>query len=465
MSATTRAIILGLAALALGAPPVFAERIGDIVTTDPGEQLVKFLTFSDPGVRWTVLAAVLLGAACGLVGSFIVVRKMALLGDAISHAVLPGVALGFAWNMEKDAVAILTGATAAGMIGALTIGAIRRTTKIKEDAALGIVLASFFAIGICALKSIENTGRAGNISGVNHFLFGQAGALNQSDVVVLAIVFALVCLFLAVFCRQLLAASFNGEFAGVLGLPVRWLDNALLLLLTMVIVVSLQAVGVVLVSAMLVTPAATAYLMTDRFHRMLSYAVLFGVIAAWSGALLSFLRTDLPTGPFMALSASAMFCIAYLFAPRQGTILRWLRRLRRERRVREENTLKAIYKVLENRDFDGESVSFEELAQIRREPVETAQTRTEFLVHTGEATVDGDSIHLTPPGLQRAREVVRNHRLWELYLTNEADYAPDHVHDDAEKIEHILGEEAVRALERQLDFPETDPHGKPIPTV
>ncbi len=460
-----RIIFLAALVLVCCAPEAMADRIGERMDTSVMEQVGRFLSFRDPGVRWTVFGAVLFGASCGLVGSFIVVRKMALMGDAISHAVLPGVALGFAWNMEKDAFAIFVGATIAGMIGALTIGWIRRTTKIKEDAALGIVLASFFAIGICVLKSIENTGRAGNISGVKHFLFGQAGALDREDVMLAAVVLVIVCLFLFFFYRALVAASFNGEFAGVMGLPVPWLDYGLLLLLTMVIVASLKAVGVVLVSAMLVTPAATAYLVTDRFQRLIAYSVLFGVLAACLGALIAFLRPEQPTGPFMALSASAMFALAYLFAPKQGTVLRWLRRMRRTRRVRDENTLKAIYRVLENRGFEGEEVTLEDLASTRRETVEIARARVKSVVRTGEASLAGDKVHLTPPGLPRAREVVRHHRLWELYLTNEADYAPDHVHEDAEKIEHILGEEAVRELERQLDFPETDPHGKPIPSV
>ena len=304
-----------LSGFPLLATPAMAGRIGDVVDTDPVAQFWKFLSFSDPGVQWTVLGAVILGASCGLVGSFIVVRKMALLGDAISHAVLPGVALGFAWNMEKNVVAILIGATVAGMVGALVIGWIRRTTKIKEDAALGIVLASFFAIGICALKSIENTGNAGNISGVKSFLFGQAGALDRTDVVVAAVVLTIVCIFLALFYRSLLSASFNGEFAQVLGLPVTWLDHGLLLLLTMVIVVSLQAVGVVLVSAMLVTPAATAYLMTDRFHRMLGFAVLFGVLAAWDG-IPPFLPEDRPAdGPLHGPERQRDVCRSLPFRP------------------------------------------------------------------------------------------------------------------------------------------------------
>jgi manganese/zinc/iron transport system permease protein len=136
-------------------PPCEAARIGDVVETNLGEQAARFFALEDDSLRFALLGSVLLGISCGLLGSFIVVRKMALVGDALSHAVLPGVALGFLWNMNKDPVAIFAGATIAGLLGTLTVGWITRTTRLKEDAALGLVLASFFAVGICLVTMIQ----------------------------------------------------------------------------------------------------------------------------------------------------------------------------------------------------------------------------------------------------------------------------------------------------------------------
>ncbi|MGI9240299.1 MAG: metal ABC transporter permease, partial [Verrucomicrobiales bacterium] len=311
-----------------------------------------------------------------------------------------------------------------------------------------------------------NTGQ-GNSGGLDGIFFGDAAALRSQDVALMAVLTVLTLALITALYRPFLAISFDPGFARSAGLPVALLDHTMMLFLAFAIVVSLQAVGVVLVSALLITPAATAYLMTDRFHRMLWIAGLVGMFSAALGVFFSFLGGKLPSGPFMVLSASAVFAIAYLFAPRHGTLTRWWRRRNRARQIRNENTLKAIYRVLEDRGFKGDGVSLHELAELRRETLEAARAQVRGLVQVGAATTgeDGNVAYLTPEGQRRGWAIVRNHRLWELYLTNLADYEPDHVHDDAEKIEHILGEDAVRELEKLLDYPEVDPHGKQIPKV
>jgi manganese/zinc/iron transport system permease protein len=218
---------------------------------------------------------------------------------------------------------------------------------------------------------------------------------------------------------------------------------------------------------MLITPAAAAYLLTDRMHRMLALAALFGMFAGVAGAFLSFLGNNLPTGPFMVLGASGVFGLAFLFGPRHGVAARWWRQMSRGRRIRRENTLKSVYHVLEARGFHGEGVTLTELAERRRETVEESRYQAVELRRHRLATLgdDGQLVLLTPEGWRRAAAIVRNHRLWELYLTQSANIAADHVHEDAEKIEHVLGEETVRQLERQLAFATRDPHGRDIPGI
>jgi ABC-type Mn2+/Zn2+ transport system permease subunit/Mn-dependent DtxR family transcriptional regulator len=453
--------------LILGAIPAQAARIGEVVDVSVWEQAARFFTFSDPALRFALVGALLLGASCGLLGSFLVVRRMALMGDAISHAVLPGVAAGYLWHMSKDPVAILIGATVAGLLGVMIVTLITQTTRVKQDAALGIVLASFFAIGVCAIKLIEIHGASGNISGIKQFLFGQAASLNGKDVVTMAVITALSLLLVVALYGPLVICSFDRGFAASIGLPVKVLDYLLMLFVTFAIVIALQAVGVVLVSALLIIPAATAYLLTDRMHRMLLYSALFGMLSATVGSFFSFLGTDLPTGPFMVVGASVVFAATYFFAPRHGTVMRWFRRRDQARRIRNENFLKAIHRILEERETGGEGVALTELAEVRRESGEEVLADARLLVKSGQGTLDAGKgvLHLTPAGHERAWQVVRNHRLWELYLTNAASYKPDHVHEDAERIEHVLGEEVVRQLARQLDYPEFDPHGKPIPSA
>ena len=277
----------------------------------------------------------------------------------------------------------------------------------------------------------------------------------------------LTLLLVTLFYKELLITSFDPAFARSVGLPIRLLHEMFMLLLAFAVVIALQAVGVVLVSAMLITPAAAAYLLTDRMHRMLILAAIFGMLSGAIGSFFSFLGNDLPTGPFMVIGASTVFAIAFFFAPRHGLLPRWWRQRSRIQRISRENTLKAVYHVLEGRNFEGESVSLEELAVRARCTIDEARLLAQQLVEHRLATLDVDrgALLLMPEGWRQATSVVRNHRLWELYLTNAADYPPDHVHEDAEKIEHILGEQTVRDLERRLEFPVRDPHGKPIPNV
>ncbi len=205
-----------LIALLAVAPSVDAAKISELVEVNPKDQLVRFLSFKDDSLRYAVLGSMLLGASCGLLGSFVVVRKMALVGDTLSHAVLPGVALGFLWNMSKDPVAIFFGATAIGLLGTTMVTWITHTTKLKEDSALGLVLATFFAAGICLVTMIQSL-PTGSKSGIDKFLFGQAAALGPRDIVLMAIVLSLTVTLLTVFYHGFLVTSFDLAFARAIG--------------------------------------------------------------------------------------------------------------------------------------------------------------------------------------------------------------------------------------------------------
>lgn len=446
--------------------PTYAAKIGEITETNVVDQAIRFFSFQDPSLRYALLGSVLLGITCGLLGSFIVVRKMALMGDALSHAVLPGVAAGFLWNTTKDPLAILVGATIAGLLGTATVSLITHTTRLKEDSAIGMVLAGYYSVGICLVTMIQHL-PTGNKSGIDKYLFGQAAAISSEDVKLMGCITGVVIILIVLFYKEFLLVSFDMGFARAVGFPTKIIHYTLMLLLAFAVVVALQAVGVVLVSAMLITPAAAAYLMTDRMERMLIYSAVLGVLSGVVGAFLSFLGSNLPTGPFMVLGASAAFGLAYLLAPRHGVVLKWFRRVSRSKRIQRENTLKAIYHILEDRNFSNEIVTLNELAERRRETEEEALSETIQLEKNGLATFHENRsiVAFTPGGLQRAVEVVRNHRLWELYLTNEAQIAADHVHEDAEKIEHVLGEDVVMQLEKRLQYAKKDPHGKEIPSV
>jgi ABC-type Mn2+/Zn2+ transport system permease subunit/Mn-dependent DtxR family transcriptional regulator len=412
------------------------------------------------GAGKALMAAVLLGVGCGLLGCFVVLRRVALMGDAISHAVLPGVVAGLIYSPDRNPGIIFLFAATAGLLGAGIVRALMATTRLKSDAALGVVLATFFAFGI-----MWQTRNQQDTVGVMNFLFGNVGSIDASDLRMMMLTTVTLVVTVFVLKRPLLVMSFDEGFSRGLGYPVKVLNGVFYFLLTFSVVVALQAVGVVLVSAMLITPAAAAYLLTDRFGKMLVLSVTFGVISGIVGALISASINGMPTGPVITLSATFVFGVVYFVAPQHGVLSRIIRVTKRRRIVMRENTLKAIYQILEGEGFIHEEVSIIMLARKSRQTEEMIRSRCASLLKHGfiELSEDKVSLHLTSTGWKRAMELVRNHRLWELYLTNEADYAEDHVHDDAEKIEHILGPNMVRQLEQDLDFPELDPHGKPIP--
>tara|TARA_B110000037_G_scaffold124851_1_gene142217 strand:+ start:401 stop:1894 length:1494 start_codon:yes stop_codon:yes gene_type:complete len=461
-----RGIVLGC--VFLGDASLRADRIGEMDSISYGGQFLRFFSMEDPLLRTVLLGSLCLGLCCGLLGSFIVVRKLSLVGDALSHAVLPGVAIGFIVAGEKDPVAIFIGATVAGLLGTVLVSLIKNTTHIKEDSSLGMVLAGFYGVGVVLITMIQKTS-VGNKAGLDKFLFGQAAALTDKEVGVMAIVAFVSLLVVVVFYKQLLVGSFDAAYSKALGLPTRFFHYLLMLLLAFSVVISLQAVGAVLVSAMLIIPASSAYLLTDRMHRMLILACLFGMITGAFGAFLSYMGPNLATGPLMVLAASSVFVVCFFFSPKHGIISRWLRFRRRANRVRSENSLKAIYQVRESLGFKGEGVLLSDLGDRMRESAKEVKSRVDALVRYDLADLkvhdDSCEVYLTPEGWVRACAVVRNHRLWELYLTKQAEFEPDHVHDDAEVIEHILGEDTVRELERLLDFPTRDPHGKLIPSL
>lgn len=408
-------------------------------------------------IEKSLLAAVCVGLCCGLLGSFVVVRRVALVGDALSHAVLPGVVVGFALSEERNIWLVFACALAVGLLGVLMVRAVVNTTRLKSDAALGIVLASFFGVGIFMNSLVQK-------AGVKSFLYGELSTISDADLLMMGVASVVVVVVVMLLLRPFRVLSFDEGYATGLGYPVALLNGIFFGLLGFTVVVTMQAVGVILVSAMLITPAATAYLLSERLEKMMWLAVSIGVVTAITGFLIS-LKVDLLTGPLIAMVGAVIFAAVYFFAPRHGVVARWLRFNRRRHRVQRENSLKAIYKCIEKKGGKDHTLSLKRWARSSKGTVKDMVREGNALVRAGEATwMEGKKrILLTASGWQRAVEVVRNHRLWELYLTNEANYAADHVHDDAEKIEHILGARTVRQLERELNFPEKDPHGSQIP--
>lgn len=258
----------------------------------------------------SLLVAIVVGIICSTVGSYLIVQRLALLGDAISHSLLPGLAIAFAMGVN-----IYIGAFIAGVLSTAIISWIHQRSAIKEDAAMGIVFSAFFALGITLITIIQKD----NKIDLNHFLFGNVLGVTPVEVRDTTIIATIVVLAIVLFYKELLFYSFDKLGATAAGLPITQISAGLMVLIALTVVASMKTVGVILVLSLLITPGATAYLLVPRFHQVMIVGAILGVIASISGLYLSF-YLNIPSGPAIVLVISTLFGLAFLFSPSQGIL-------------------------------------------------------------------------------------------------------------------------------------------------
>lgn len=253
-----------------------------------------------------LLTAVMVGIMSGIIGSFIILRGMSLMGDAISHAVLPGVAVAYMLGIN-----ILIGASIFGVLAALLIGFVAARSKIKTDTSIGVVFSAFYALGFILISMAESS------TNLHHILFGNILAVSDSDIMTTAVVLGIVILFVVIFYKELLVTSFDATYAKTYGLNVQVIHYTLMLVLTLVTVSALQTVGIILVVAMLITPAATAFLWTDKLDVMLVLSAVVGVVSSITGLYFSY-TFNWASGPAIVIVAALLFAISFVFSPKQN---------------------------------------------------------------------------------------------------------------------------------------------------
>lgn len=424
---------------------------------------LAFFSFQSINVVYVMVGCVLLGASAGLIGSFAFLRKRALIGDALAHAALPGVCVAFLLTGTKNPLYILMGATVSCWLGALSVDRIVRYTRCKEDSALGMVLSVYFGIGILLLTWIQKSGNAAQ-AGLDKFSFGQAAAMVDYDVYVIGAVTFVLGLSVLFAYKEFKVVSFDPDFAASVGIPTRFIEIVMATLIVLAVSVGLQAVGVVLMAALLVTPPAAARYWTERLGVMLILSACFGGVSGLVGAWISYLSPQMPTGPWMVVAVTGCFAISLLFAPKRGVIARILRQRRFRRRTLRENVLRTLYLLTEQGGEHKRYFSPGEMLQRRDMSPRTLHWALGGLQADGMVGENAEGMFaLTASGTARAARITRLHRLWELYLTQKLELAPDHVHDDAEEIEHILTPELEARLAESLGEPAADPHDRPIP--
>ncbi len=423
------------------------------------EDFVYFFTFQDPSIAWVVLGITLLGVGSAYVGTFSFLDKKALLGDAISHAVLPGICLGFVFAGEKNPVYIVSGAFLSGAIATFASSWLKRNTKLSEDTIIATILSVFFGFGIVLLTALQKSGNP-EVAGLNSFIFGNAIGISESDLMLYGGLSLVIIVVLTVALKEFRLMVFDPEFGRAIGFPMKSISFLFNVLMILAVVIGIQAIGVVLMAALLITPGAAARFWTDRLNPLLILAALFSVLSGILGTYVSFVIPQMPTGPWVVVFLSLFALISFLVSPKSGIIFRYFARKKYLRKTHRDHLMKALYKAKEG---GRPGMAIEEIYQLY--PFQKTETdhSISHLAKNNFITQNQSFISLTEQGISDAMRIVRLHRLWELYLNESMNIAPDHVHDSAEQLEHLITPELEALLEKRLNYPTLDPHQETIP--
>ena len=366
-----------------------------------------FTFINDFSLQNVALGAALLGVSSGILGSFTMLKEQSLLGDALSHAALPGIALGFIISGSRTLLPIMTGALITAAIAAISISLIIRRSRIKTDAALGITLSSFLAFGLVLLTFISHQNNAGQ-AGLNRFLFGQAASILPQDVYVMAAVTGFSILIVSILWKEYKIITFDPQFAASLGFPLFWLELSLTVLISLAIVVGLQMVGVVLMSAMLIAPAVAARQWVDTLEKMVTLSATIGAFSGVIGAVISASAKGLATGPLIVIIASIAIIISLLFAPNRGVVWRSIKVRKNNLVLRENQVLVDLYKLANEHGYPDYKIEYGMIKSFYRQNPNKLLKQLEekaYLVRVEHVKEEGKHWALSKQGYDRAQEI------------------------------------------------------------
>lgn len=355
------------------------------------------LVFTDYTLRTITLGTAILGAVTGMLGSFAVLRKQSLLGDAISHAALPGIAIAFLITGAKDSNILLLGALISGLIGTFWIRGIISKTHLKSDTALGLILSLFFGFGMLLLTFIQKQPNS-NQAGLDKYLFGQAATLVESDVWLMAIVTG-ICLFvLLLFWKEFKILLFDADYTKTLGFNTKFIDILITTFIVLAIVLGLQTVGVVLMSAMLLAPAAAARQWTNSLGVMVVLAAIFGAFSGVFGTAISASQNNLSTGPVIVIVAGVFVLISFIFSPSRGLLFKQIRFLKNRRDLQLHKTLAFMFRIAETH----ENIAHPHTIKILNNFQGYTKGTLQKLVRKNYVKLEGNMWNLTEEGFKTA---------------------------------------------------------------
>ncbi len=412
-----------------------------------------------------LLGTGLLGASAGLVGSFAVLRRRALTGDALAHAALPGLCLAFLLLEKRSMPALLLGALATGVLGVATVTALRRFTRTKEDAAIGIVLSVFFGAGIVLSRIVQNRSAVGSKAGLDSYILGKTAGIIAQDVLIVGSVAAASLLVIVLLYKEFKLVSFDPAFAGVQGWPVGPLDLAIMGLIALTVVFGLPAVGVVLMAALLIIPGAAARFWTDRLGRMLVLSGAFGLVIGLVGTAFSARYSGLPAGPIIVLVGTCLLLLSVFFAPRRGMVARLIAEANFRRDLDERDLLRIVHDLVEPDLPTGRAVGAGEIRGRKPWSSRRLARLLDRAVAEGQLRpiVDGPELVyvMTGVGQSRGAALARDRRLWRLYFHEHPEQAVATADLGRASVKELLTPELVAELESLLQEEDQRSHDAP----
>jgi len=408
-----------------------------------------------------LLGVGLLGAGAGLVGSFAVLRRRALLGDALSHAALPGLCLGFLVLGERNLPMMLLGALATGLLGIATVSFLCHWTRVRLDAAIGIVLSVFFGFGIVLSRMIQNmTTAIGSKAGLDSYILGKTAGIVAADVALIAGAAAACVGLVSLLFKEFLLVSFDPQFGRVQGWPAPRIDLLLTGLVAVVVAIGLPAVGVVMMAALLIIPGVTARFWTARLSRLILLAAILGASMGLVGTAISASYDKMPAGPVITLVGTVLFLASALAAPERGLVARLMQRRRDRWRADYDQILRLLYEFTEA----GENREFEELLKAKSWSHGRVRKLSSGMLQARDAEFGSSgALTLTASGKEKAVDVVRLHRQWQLLVTEYPDLVPLARPQTGEPVEATIAAEVVADLTNKLRaagrWPEIRPEG------
>ncbi|WP_288004019.1 metal ABC transporter permease [Thermonema sp.] len=413
-----------------------------------------------PSTWYILISALFLSVSSSVLGSILFHKKQALIGDVITHAVLPGVCIAFLVFREKNMFWFLVGGSSTAMLATYIVQYLHRKKVLSEDILLASTLSIFFGIGVLFLSYIQQL-PWGNQSGIDRFIFGQASTLSLLDAQVIAIISAAILTLFILGFRAVKIWVFDIQFAGTLNFPFKIVEALFIVFLCLLVMTGLQSVGIVLMSAMFVLPPSIAHFWKRSFTGGIIVAGLVSFVASAFGIMLSLLVPHIPTGPAIVLSLFGVLIVSLLLGKYNSLYSKLKAKKRHQDKIDEEHVLKSLYKLIES--IKTETVDIFALHKATRMSFSRIEKICKKLEKRKLIKFSNNKIQLTPAGKAASKRIVRLHRLWELYLSEYLQLPEDHLHESAEDIEHYITPEVEAHLLTIMNFPKKDPHQKDIP--